>query len=635
VRKPKGNSISTAQEVGMRGNFGSRTHWFAFILTFFGVLLISGNAFGQGGACPASSPLAGKNSCYFIAATGSDANSGTSESSPWLHAPGMPNCTGNCASALPSSPNNGNTNGAGLGIIFRGGDTWHEGNSSLSPYTGGTWVWQWGGNPSSCVYEGTVSGCAYLGVDTTWYNSSVCGSSWCRPIISGDNPTSASIVSSCAYQIGTNNALFAFQLNTNYEWDTYLDSFEFTGLCGNSGWVGGTGVKNVYVWDPQGSAGATGIQILNNLYLHGWTTTSITNTDNTVCTVLRGGGTMLWSMSNIVVDGSDSNPSGCMWGYGPSFYHFKDSIIRYTWDGVGQACHDIHDIIFEYLLPSPTGGHSNILECNADATGNYTGQPQNTPNVWYNIVTRHSNSNVGEWVCPNTIPEYWFNMVWYDTQSEGWSMAGSPAYPGCTGAGGQYMFNNTFVDTAPMLCGGAGSNTTGGAYTTSYNNLLINTPWDKTGCTGGPSSSSNVSLTDAQATAKGYTTGVSGTQGLGNTCANETTTPCSPTSSSAPTVGAGINLANNSTIPAAVATTWCATLASYTTEYAISTEAASACNYGTTDGCSYNSTTHTMNCPGQTPVARPESVAWDSGAYQLAGGGGQPQPPTNVQATGH
>ena len=34
---------------------------------------------------------------YYIAANGSDSNNGTSKTTPWLHAPGMPNCTSNCA----------------------------------------------------------------------------------------------------------------------------------------------------------------------------------------------------------------------------------------------------------------------------------------------------------------------------------------------------------------------------------------------------------------------------------------------------------------------------------------------------------------------------------------------------------
>ena len=138
-------------------------------------------AFASGGPCPSGanyvnwqSPLIpttlaslGVTSCYYVAANGSDSNDGASEASghPWLHAPGMPAATGNPAALNPTG---------GVGIIFRGGDTWHFGNSGASPYTGGTWSWSWNG----------VSGAPnYIGVDPTWYS----GGSWVRPLLTWDN----------------------------------------------------------------------------------------------------------------------------------------------------------------------------------------------------------------------------------------------------------------------------------------------------------------------------------------------------------------------------------------------------------------------------------------------------------------
>ncbi len=35
---------------------------------------------------------------YYVAASGSDSNNGTSTTTPWLHAPGMSTCTATCAS---------------------------------------------------------------------------------------------------------------------------------------------------------------------------------------------------------------------------------------------------------------------------------------------------------------------------------------------------------------------------------------------------------------------------------------------------------------------------------------------------------------------------------------------------------
>src|ERR1039457_6529579 len=134
--------------------------WIGFRLGVLGIcLLLMIASVGLGTAEAATT--------HYIAANGSDSNNGTSTTTPWLHAPGMPNCTGTCASYTPQ---------AGDKFIFRGGDTWHFGNSGASPYTGGTWdVHNWfGTSAATCMYEGTQTGCIYYGVDLTWFS----GASW-------------------------------------------------------------------------------------------------------------------------------------------------------------------------------------------------------------------------------------------------------------------------------------------------------------------------------------------------------------------------------------------------------------------------------------------------------------------------
>ena len=123
---------------------------------------------------------------YVCAATGSpcnasDSNAGTSQTATWLHAPGMPNFTGSYTAA------------AGDKIILRGGDTWHVGNSSATPYTGGTWVFPSAGASGNLIYIG--------GGQKNWY----AGASWVRPVITGDNPvfSGTSYPASCAYDFGT------------------------------------------------------------------------------------------------------------------------------------------------------------------------------------------------------------------------------------------------------------------------------------------------------------------------------------------------------------------------------------------------------------------------------------------------
>lgn len=573
------------------------------------VLFQSSIAFAAGGACPSGLPVSGNN-CYFVAANGSDTNSGTSESAPWLHAPGMPACSGNCASL---SAGNG-----GIGIILRGGDTWHEGNPSASPYTGGTWdLYTWytnayGGNVSGCGWELANSTCLYAGVDPTWFS----GSSWTRPILTGDNPTVSgygNFASSCSYQVATPSGNFGHNIIANIPAWTVFDSFEMTGLCVSDATIGGDGYLFGFAYG--GSAQAQ--TILVNDYIHGWSATSAagTATGAAPVTLISGGGGVLQDFDKIVIDGSDSDPEVSAWGTFPEFYHMRDSLIQYTGQGVGSRCHDIHDNIIQHMYYTELSGHYNALECNTDYSAS------GTANVFYNNIIRHFDPSFGTgevlWFCPNTTPEYWFNDLEYDVVGQPWAIAGPTIYAGCPLTGGQFWFNSTFVDTDTLPCHGSGSDNSGGAYRSIYNLQMIGTSFDGSGCTG-YGDPSNIIVSDATATSQGYTTGSPGTV-ASNTCANDGTTPCGPTSSSSPTVGAGHNLTNSSSLASALSTAWCTTLATYTGEPAISADAYNACMYGTTDACAYNSTTHAMTCPAQTPVPRAGTGAWDVGAYQMSG----------------
>jgi hypothetical protein len=429
-------------------------------------------------------------------------------------------------------------------------------------------------------------------------------------------------VASCTYQIGTYNQLTIMPPNA------ILDNFEMTGICTQRSLGGSTGNDAYVAYGGTGIRGQ-GMLIEENLYIHGWTATATAGTGNNAiaCNVLGGGGNGLQSIDHVVIDGADSDPQVCSWGIFPSFYHMRDSMVRYTTQGVGQWCHDIHDNIFEHFYNPNVPTHGNILECNDDSPGNAPSQPQNTPNVLYNNIIRHDDPSFGAagqvhlWMCPETVPEYWFNNTLYDLANENyWDIAGPPIY-GCSNSGGQHMFNNTLVD-GNQPCN-LGPNSTGGKYLTVYNEFLINSPYDGsgTGCTGGAQSATNIAMSDATAVTQGY---LASSGGITNpdTCASDTS-PCSPRASSGSTVGAGANHED-----------YCSALASYTSEYAIGVEAATACKYGTTDGCSYNTSSHTMNCPADTPAARPATTAWDVGASEF-GTSSSVQPPTGLQATGH
>ncbi len=89
---------------------------------------------------------------YIDYSSGSDSNSGTTTSAPWMHLPGMQGCSSTCAS---TSPNPGDS------FILKGGVTWPN---AAFPIT-----WSWSGASGNYIY---------VGVDNTWYT----GSSWTRPI---------------------------------------------------------------------------------------------------------------------------------------------------------------------------------------------------------------------------------------------------------------------------------------------------------------------------------------------------------------------------------------------------------------------------------------------------------------------
>src|SRR5271155_775202 len=256
------------------------------IFTFLMCSLTAGSAFAAGGSCPTaanylslSSPQAGGGSgsvtlaslgitnCYYISSSGSDANAGTTEAAPWLHAPGMPGCTASCASTTPT---------AGEGFILEGGSQWHR--SSGSPTTGGQWSWGWSGTSSSPIY---------VGIDPTWYS----GGSFARPVFNQDNPLSTSTVSGCSF---ADDGTTFFSVSGAH---VIEDGFEWTGNC-----MSGSGDDSVLY-----ALGGSNV-VLERNYVHGWSMTSGVGDDGGVKF-----GNQSNSTSNVsnrylfnVVDGSDS-----------------------------------------------------------------------------------------------------------------------------------------------------------------------------------------------------------------------------------------------------------------------------------------------------------------------------------------
>ena len=343
---------------------------------------------------------------YYIAANGSDSNDGASKTTPWMHAPGMTNCTGNCGSTTPAP---GDT------FIFRGGDTWHEHAASGSP-VGLPWIWSWSGAAGKLIY---------VGVDKTWF----AGSSFARPILNEDNPLSTSTVSSCRYDDqNVNTAMF--------DGASYItfDGFEFTGKC----WSGAQ--------DPNTSSftfNGTHV-VVENLYFHGWTVQSGFTYDDhaSIAGGIRKGDTSNICQYN-VFDGSDSTygttgsyPSGKATGFAirNACGVVAFSVFNRVSNGLISSTTSVHDCLFHDLYEPQGSQHGNIWNSNNDNLINLG------PQSFYNNVTYNINEGVGTWLMPSGNVAYIFNNVsWNQSNSSNCFLLG-----GGTPATTAYIYNNTF-----------------------------------------------------------------------------------------------------------------------------------------------------------------------------------------------
>ena len=498
----------------------------------------------------------GVNSCYFIAANGSDSNDGASEASghPWLHAPGMPNCTANCASHTPTS---------GDGFILRGGDTWHVG-ASTSPSTGGT---------MALSHSGSSSNYIYYGVDPAWYAAGT----WQRPIFTGDNSLSTSPVSSCSYQ-----GFDFIHVAADY---IILDNFELTGMC----WS--TSYASYVSYVGAGVSGAGNPAFLENLYVHGWTRTT---------GAIQAGGSGLvgnnqyygetWRFN--VIDGQDSdyhslNP----WGNSKDGYDLEYNVTRYAGGtSVFDYCHIHHDNLFEYMSNVTDGStHTDVDFC----YGEYGGGSGN-PNLYYNNVFRYIGTLDTAPVSYSFVPgndgtDYLFNNVSYEVYD---TSGGSNYLVTCDQGtcGAKVIWNSTCEGALPgyTACWAIGDTTI-----TSVNNHWITNNGSTTSAIfvntlPGYSVTESTSLYQTHSTANGQ----------GYTAANG----FSPTSPSNSTVTAS---GTNET-------------SGYCADSVLHNAAAEgACKLGIT-GVSYNSSAHTVVFPAYTAVPRPSSGSWNVGAYQLS-----------------
>jgi hypothetical protein len=527
---------------------------------------------------------------YYVSAAGNDSQAGTTKTTPWLHAPGMNACTGTCAST---------TINPGDSVIFRGGDTWHFGNSGATPYVGactisGTICWAW-------TFSGSSGNPIYIGVDETWFS----GSGWVRPVMSGDNPLSTAFVSSCTYD--QSNTQFLKISGTSY---VTLDNFDWQEAC-----IAQTSVSGAYVFNYQ-----TDHAIISNHYFHGQTAV-VTAQDN-FASILgnHAGSTGLVTNNQIVnnaFDYSDSSQgaggsSACSAGFAPTYpcymglgVYSEGYDIHHNYFGhmsnmiVVNNGSTIHDNTFEYIYtsfsPSSIAPHSNVL--------NEYGNIASAPTYFYNNLVRHTYVTQVMYLTVGTAA-YVFDNVIYDTLRYGTS-GGSTAPTNCiimgtvanTGSEVLYFYNNTISYYLGTTGGGCnltysaanGANQAWNGTTYYANNHLIDIPGAvlsgfyhvNSGASNTPHDlGSEIFQTETVANGQGYT--VANNYG--------------PTLASNSTVGAGLNEAGS-----------CST---FSTDSAL-------CS-GTSNGTLEIGSNGGLAAlyPAITVLARP--TAWDSGAYQFA-----------------
>jgi hypothetical protein len=520
---------------------------------------------------------------YYIAANGSDSNNGTSRTTPWQHAPGMSTCSATCAST---------TIGPGDSIVFRGGDTWHFGNSSLSPFAGykdGAWTFSASGSSGNCQLNpaaGAIvtTSCIYIGVDQTWYS----GSSWTRPKFNMDNPVTTSSPSSCAYEDSSYNLI---SFGGRY---LVIDNLEILGYCWNT----------TSPWNEVVNIGAN--DEMKNSYWHGWTMGSIAtgcgSCDSDEYWAINSPNSLSqWSrIDHDVFDGSDSTFGNLSGSYGDAtgglfrgggeidhnvLVHFSNG-VKYT------LAYIFHDNYINYAYEPAVGGtHGNIFEL--------------PPTTWSRDSYYYNNlvlyNNIGETVdfYPGSSSSgkagYIFNNV--VTNPDGHAGVNCYMLEGDANPGPTYFFNNTSVSACAMRNPGRGSNTA-----TLQNNQFINYA---SGAIGDFSSVINTDngkeVWPSLSTAK--------SQGYNAVSGAPTSANCNGVSTSSCTVGAGVDLSSI-----------CSRMDN--------AEAAAACMHGI-GGVTYDTVNHVA--VDNAAVARGSS--WDVGAYQFSGSSSNaPAAPTGLTA---
>lgn len=332
---------------------------------------------------------------YYISTSGSDSNSGTTESSPWAHLPGMATWAG---SYTPS---------AGDTFTLRGCDDWPNANFPVN--------WKWSGTSTAHIT---------IGADQTWYNTANCPNGWNRPKFDA-----GSAVINPPECTGT-NAFWVFS-SVSYVDVNWIELINYYWASANSE---GSCASHDFMVSVSTSASSV---TWNNSYAHAWTHGAGSgdlngNAFNNGCSTC--------SVNYLVMDNSDGSEysgGGMQWPTLHSIFAYVANAIKphmsgeYAYNNIshlgtgpggnhpncietigpigGSGIFYIHDNVIHDMLNSPTE------QCETLQVGN-TGETDYVwNNVFYNLgggdIARLPQNNL-----PNVTALYMFNNVWEEDQ---------------------------------------------------------------------------------------------------------------------------------------------------------------------------------------------------------------------------
>ena len=518
---------------------------------------------------------------YIDYATGSDANKGTSKSTPWKRAPGMLGSSGNVL-AYETTHDKSGTTGAGDAFIFKGGVTW--------PNDCYSWIWRNGGGTGWTIGTDAV----YFGVDSTWYT----GGSWVRPIFDAE---ATDVSSNSKSSPATDNVMWrVYNASSGY---IIIDNLEFKGM---------------YHFDNNEDKMLNfdvGIGEIKNCYFHGWGHGAVYN--DGPCNDLGDGKTYdicnRWvggddadeycqstfrviatpyddqqndiRIHNCYIDGSDSYPTSgdlgnAVKGYVRHFYNnyvtqvqnaLTSNFCKYVWGNTFDSIAIKTDLV--------SNNHRNLYQSYSSAT-----IPE-TSYVFNNYVRDTYGGATFLWYPLDLTVFIAFNNVVIGDYNK--VMALSSQYLTSNNAAGLFAFNNTLQLDASNEYAAIGGPETGNPAETFFvkNNHLIST---KAGLQPNvdfvnQDTATNLQHNNNAATTAGYTNG--------------SLYPYAPQSSDALTVNTGTDLSSISGI-----------LYNLDPSYPSVAFLSDA-----TLGVSIDTNNHTVSYPYRTPVKR---STWDIGAYR-------------------